>query len=296
MKKWWRKALSLMVVLLLIPVQSFAVSLYLIPDSDTRHLTEEELWAWDYESLGYILNEIFARHGYNFIPGEKYDNYFRCMDWYRPNASANNQQACYPQLTKTEWDNESLVKEVRAKMRAAENWNEGGKSVWDYFHAAEAMLQGFDLLTIASGQMLSVYSAPDASSWRGANGKAQVSTEGSVFAAGWESGWLLVMYETNNGSIRVGYVNGSDMKGAVSNNKLLTFAYDRAVVAADCQLTDDPGRCYAPIMTLKAGATVTYLSTFINQNGWDYIETSCNGQRVRGFIPSGRLNVADEDK
>lgn len=296
MAKWWRRALSLMAAALLIPAQSFAVSLYLIPDSDTRHLTEAELWEWDYESLGYVLNEIFARHGYNFIPGEKYDNYFRCMDWYKPNANPDNQQACYPHLTRTEWDNESLVKAVRAQMRAAKDWNEDGKSVWDYFHAAEAMLQGFDILTIAPGQKLPVYSAPDASSWRGANGKAQVSTNGSVFAAGWESGWLLVMYETNSGSIRVGYVHAGDIKGAVSNTRLLTFAYDQATVTSDCQLTDDPGRCYAPIMTLRAGATVTYLSTFINQNGWDYVETSCNGRRVRGFIPSGRLNVSEMDK
>ncbi|MBQ9307848.1 MAG: YARHG domain-containing protein, partial [Clostridia bacterium] len=34
---------------------------YLIPDSDTRVLTKEEIWKWDYESLWYLINEIFAR-------------------------------------------------------------------------------------------------------------------------------------------------------------------------------------------------------------------------------------------
>ena len=47
--------------------------MYLIPDSNTRYLTEDELWQWDYESLGYIYNEIFARHGYVFTSGGKYD-------------------------------------------------------------------------------------------------------------------------------------------------------------------------------------------------------------------------------
>ena len=36
---------------------------YIIPDSDTRLLTEEELWGWQYEAVGFIYNEIFARQG-----------------------------------------------------------------------------------------------------------------------------------------------------------------------------------------------------------------------------------------
>ena len=42
-----------------------ASNFYLIADSDTRELTRDELWEWQYEALGYILNEIFARHGYH---------------------------------------------------------------------------------------------------------------------------------------------------------------------------------------------------------------------------------------
>lgn len=77
-----KRFLSLLVCLCLLPACTLADRAYLIPDSNTRYLTETELWEWDYESLGYILNEIFARNGYNFIPGEKYDYYFRCMPWY----------------------------------------------------------------------------------------------------------------------------------------------------------------------------------------------------------------------
>ena len=85
-------------------------SMYIIPDSDTRKLTEEELWEWDYESLGYILNEIYARHGYDFGAGEKYENYFSTLPWYTPNESDDNNQACYGQLNSTEWYNEALIK------------------------------------------------------------------------------------------------------------------------------------------------------------------------------------------
>ena len=97
MKRSILRVLSLLLLLCLLPAAALGERSYLIPDSDTRELTRDELWQWDYESLGYILNELFARHGYNFIPGEKYDYYFRCMPWYTPNANPNNQEACYPQ-------------------------------------------------------------------------------------------------------------------------------------------------------------------------------------------------------
>ena len=66
-----KRFFCLLLCLCLLPACALGERAYLIPDSDTRKLTESELWAWDYESLGYILNEIFARHGYNFIPGGK---------------------------------------------------------------------------------------------------------------------------------------------------------------------------------------------------------------------------------
>lgn len=63
---------------------------YILPDSNSRELTWDEVARWDYETLGYAFNEIFARHGYVFHPGEKYDNYFSCQPWYTPNRDTNN--------------------------------------------------------------------------------------------------------------------------------------------------------------------------------------------------------------
>lgn len=86
-----------------------ASNFYLIADSDTRELTRDELWEWQYEALGYILNEIFARHGYHFIPGQKYDNYFRAQTWYRENEQYDSNQGIYKRLmTDVEWRNERL--------------------------------------------------------------------------------------------------------------------------------------------------------------------------------------------
>lgn len=51
---------------------ALADSGWLIADSDTRLLTDEELWQWDYESLEYIKYEIYARHGFHFVSGTPY--------------------------------------------------------------------------------------------------------------------------------------------------------------------------------------------------------------------------------
>ena len=58
-------------------------------------------------------------------------------------------------------------------------------------------------------------------------------------------------------------------------------------------MTDDPLKAYTAIGKLQAGSYVTFLSTYINQNGqcWDYIEATVSGKTVRGFVPSGNLNI-----
>ena len=146
---------------------------------------------------------------------------------------------------------------------------------------------------------LPVYSAPNAASWRGANGKAAVSTVGAVLVAGQESGWHLVMYETNNGGVRVGYVEGGKPKSSNDRsmwNQNLNFEYKTATVTHDCALTDDPIRQSSAIRNLKAGDRVTYLTTYFSGVAWDYVETTAdNGQVTRGFIRAEYLEQGLED-
>lgn len=290
-----RRVLALLLVLVLCP--SFALSAsarrqYIIPDSNTRYLTEGELWEWDYDSVGFIFNEIFARHGYNFEIGGRYDNYFRSRPWYTPNQNPNNSQACYPKMNEVEWANERLCKEVRADMRSLGTRNQNGKHYLDYIETEQFdVLSGFAYMQLQSGQKLPVYSAPDGASWRGANGKASVSTNGSVYVAGWESGWLLVMYQTNNNAVRVGYVR--DVKGRV-NAPSLQFVYQSMTLGEAANLTDDPSTSYTTICQLRAGDTVTYLTGFQNRRDWAYVQTTANGQTVRGFIPAEALGIVGE--
>ncbi len=282
-----KRILAFILVLLMLPAVVLAERMYVLPDSDKRLLTWEEVAEWDYESLGYAFNEIFARHHYDFIPGGEYEYYFETKPWYTPNGTYNNQRDCYPQVSRTEWANYELIKEVRA----AKRYNDWGRSIWDDFTTGFDTLQGFEYIELRSGQSLPVYSAPSTSAWRGANGKASVHTNGAIYAAGWESGWLLVMYETNNGSVRVGYVNSRNIRGGVPMDQYLTFSYDSATVTQRCTLTDDPARTGSAITTLQPGARVTWLTRFYNNAAWDYVEVNVNGKTARGFIRAGSLDI-----
>jgi hypothetical protein len=145
--------------------------------------------------------------------------------------------------------------------------------------------------TAVTGDEILMDAAPSADAWRGANGKAMLNASYEYWAAGWDEGWLLVMYETNKGSVRIGYVQPTFNTG-ISN--ALTFSKMETTVAQDCTLTDDPAKQYASIMTLQPGDTVTLLTCFYNADAWAYVETTLNGQTVRGFVPMDCLEI-DED-
>lgn len=285
-----RKLFSVLLTALLLALSTSAMAelMYILPESDTRLLTWDEVAQWDYESLGYAYNEIFARHGYDFIPGGEYEYYFETKPWYTPNGTGNNRRDCYSKLSRTEWENYELIKEVRAYKKENGDW---GMSVWDNFSTGFDTLQGFDYVELRSGQKLAVYSAPSKSAWRAADGKAVVGTNGAIYAAGWESNWLLLMYETNNGSVRVGYVNAGDIRGGVPVDVSLDFSYSPATVLERCVLTDDPARTGSSIKTLQPGTQVTYLTRFYNNSAWDYIETTVNGKTARGFVKAGSLDI-----
>ena len=288
MKRW---IALLLIAVMLVPTAAFAAQQYIIPDSDTRYLSETELWQWDYESLGYILNEIFARHGYNFIAGAKYDNYFRARPWYTPNADSDNRRACYSQLSRVEWANERLVKEVRIAMRQQKTSNSCGKHYLDYIEADSFdVLSGFVYTDLKPNQKAVVYSAPSTAAYRGANGKASVSTNGAVYLAGWENGWLLLMYATNNGAVRVGYVQSGSFKDKLTLPKL-DFAYQSVTLTKAAALTDDPATSFTTVCNLAQGATVTYLTDYHNRYDWAYVETTVNGQTVRGFISADAVDM-----
>lgn len=288
--------LCVVCLLALVPLSGLADLQYFL-ESDTRRITESELWEWDRESLSFMFNEIFARHGFTFDVGGKFYNWFNSQPWYINTPKVDDQTA-YNRTTNLEWDNYHTIKKVIAQMEAVGHptrkpRGSSLKSWTDYAPPGNWSLSGFTYVSLKGQQNFAVYSAPSASSWRGANGKAQVSTNGAVWASGWENGWLQVFYETNNGAIRVGFVDGSKIKGGTGAIGYLNFAYLSTRLTANATLTDDPIKQNTTIATLSSGTTVTYLSTAVNQYGqaWDYIETTVGGKTARGYIVSGCLDL-----
>jgi len=278
-------------VLLAAPTAALARQ-YIIPDSDTRQLTKTELWQWDYESLGYILNEIMARHGYTFNAGGNYEAYFSKLSWYEKNANPDNQSQVYEKLSSLEWYNEGLVKDVRKEMRDSGNRNPNGKHYLDYitFDSGGGGSASIDFAyaSFNANQKFAVYAAPGSGSYRGANGRASVSTNGPVYVAGWDGGWLLLMYDTNNGAVRVGYVDGDDINGRVSA-PYLQFANTTVTCTETVNLTDDPVTYRSNIARIASGTSVIYLASYYEGRSWAYIETRVDGQTVRGFIPESAI-------
>ena len=287
-----KRVLAFIVALVLLAAQGAALAsnFYLVSDSDSRRLTEGELWEWQYDALGYVFNEIFARHGMPFDPDGKYYDYFNSQSWYQEDAAFS-----YDRLNSTEWANERLAKDVRAAMRAAGNYNLDGKPLPDIEPTLYNIPRGFEEYAMTSGQKLDVYSGPGTGYVRGANGKARLSTNGSVYVYGWENGWLLILYRINSGSARIGYVNGSQMKGSVYADTL-RFSYTAAPVLYSCSITDDPTVANTPLAQLSQGAQVTFLCWMQNNTAWAYVEANTASGLVRGCIPADAIDLDEDDK
>ena len=299
-----KKLIALLVALAVIlpcsimtaPAVSRADSLYIIPDSNTRELTEKELWGYQYDTLMFAFNEIYARHGYKFETGSRCYNWFTQMPWYVPNENENskNHHEAYSQCSKLENRNVDLIKKVRKDMKAQGTTNPKGKGMPTPPSRNLDTLKGFTVLTkLKTKQSFPVYSAPGSNSYRAANGKATVSTNGAIYAMGWDSGWLLVMYETNNGQCRIGYVDGAKIKGDIPALGQLSMVRINCATTSSVGVTDDPAKTGKLLTTLPEGTTVTYLTTMYNSGAWDYIETTIDGKTARGFVPSGYLDIDD---
>ena len=305
MKKLTALLLTLALILpcaaLLAPTRAGADQLYIIPESNQRKLTYEELWGSDrypgytYDTLMFAFNEIYARHGYKFETGSRCYNWFTQMPWYEPNQDENrhNHHTAYSQCSAIENYNVDLIKQVRRDMKAAGTTNPRGKGMPTPPSRNIDKFSGFVPVNgLKAGQTIEVYSAPSADAYRSTTSKgkgAVVSTNGVIYGMGWENGWLLIMYETNNGACRIGYIR--NVKGDPTSLPQLDLGRVSCQTVTSVTLTDDPAKTGVAMATLPAGTTVTYLTTMYNSTAWDYIETTIDGRTARGFVPAGSLDI-----
>lgn len=271
----------------LLPQAALANNIYLFYDSNTRLLTEEELFQWQYEALGYAYNELFARHGFTFDPGGPNEKWFSQQSWYQANTALTSQQV-YDRLSPLEWANVNLIKDVRQKMRERGDKNPGGKTLPGLEANLYNIPDQFEEYRFSPEQSFVVYSGPGAHYLRGAKGRASVSTNGTVYVAGWDGKWLLVLYSTNAGNARMGYVEGGQIRDVIQAPQL-SFAHRPARIVRACDLTDDPTGSHAPLAQLRAGDSVSYLFEITNRSEWAYVEAQTAQGPVRGCIPPDAL-------
>lgn len=291
-----KKFLSLALVLIIFCTSSaFAARQYIIPDSDSRLLSREEIEEWDFVSIKFIFNEIFARHGFVFKKDGLFYPYFNSRPWYKANENPNNSKYCYPKLNEIEWQNERLCKDILNDIRADIYYSDKGKKNFlDYVEWGFDVLSGFKFIQLKANQRLNIYSCPDTDSFRGANGKAKLSTNGAVYIAGREDGYILAMYETNDRAVRVGYFKESDAKDKIQTSNMEFYYYD-AEISKKCSLTDDPATLSTDLITLNPGENVIYLSSFYNSRGsFAYVETELNGQPIRGFVKDSDIIINEK--
>ncbi len=155
--------------------------------------------------------------------------------------------------------------------------------------AAPADALNFTGFTPSAVQTLPVYSAPGADAWISDGGTASVTTSGNIWVGGYEGQWLLVLYQNAQRETRVGYVNGFSFQGSLPDAPALSFSRTSAVLSSQAVLTDDPLGQTSSILSLNAGARVTFLTRCNLGSLWAYVETSIGGSPVRGFIPLSSL-------
>lgn len=90
---------------------------FVFPDSDTRLLTDAEIREkiTEKSQLRYAVNEIYARHGYQFET-EEYRDYFNGFDWYKKLPKESDMDKVSAMFSKTEKKNvDKLQKYSKSK-------------------------------------------------------------------------------------------------------------------------------------------------------------------------------------
>ena len=271
----------------------------LIPDSDTRLLFEEEVRSYCIDTLGYVLCEIVARHGYHFDHEGKYADHFLELCYVDPHDSGFpyeeapdevSNEEIITGLSDIERQNINLILRVMTEKIESndisgyyEDWCcEERTDSWNLFDEIDKGAA----VNFPRGLNLPVYSGPGEHYLRADGGLAAVNTGKNIYGYGFDGDWLLIAYydDWETDQTRVGYVHqdafGRDLNPTVckigeldeyersfcSEHTILfdqlKFGSETLTLPAGVTLTDDPlGKC-TPLTRLSKGDTVTVLFAY----------------------------------
>ena len=128
-----------------------------------------------------------------------------------------------------------------------------------------------------------VYTAPSEDAFR-VNGNAMIATDYEMYEGGYDAGWLMVRYETNNGGVRVGYIPPSYTDGYKSFWGTRSFEYVPVTAEQTILVTDNPLLRGSGFAVLSPGECFYILAKYTYHGDWWYIQCTVDGQIARGFI------------
>lgn len=89
---------------------------YIFADSDSRYLTEDEIYALSKEEMRLARNEIYARHG-RIFEDEGLSEYFNSKSWYQPLYSPDEMDEMGDDIfNEYEYANKTLITEIEEKL------------------------------------------------------------------------------------------------------------------------------------------------------------------------------------
>lgn len=89
---------------------------YIFADSDSRYLTEDEIYALSKEEMRLARNEIYARHG-RIFEDEGLSEYFNAKSWYQPLYSPDEMDEMGDDIfNEYEYANKTLITEVEEEL------------------------------------------------------------------------------------------------------------------------------------------------------------------------------------
>ncbi len=160
-----------------------------------------------------------------------------------------------------------------------------------FFMCEEALFQYAESITyrdlgVKKGEKLPVYSAPYEDAWRGANGKAAVSTAEPFELLAWnlQHTWLMVEYTTSAPERRIGWIRADTDRLSI-DAEMNPFSRCLLRTIKSTRLTDDPRGRQRQIASLNAGETLIGLWR-ITDSPWIYAETTIDGKTVWAFVPA----------
>lgn len=311
-------ALLCCLMLLTAAAASACGSYVLIWDSSDRLLFEEEVRGYHWDTLGYVHNEILARHGYHFLPGSRYKAHFEYIGYvdlhdvgfpYEEAPESVTNEEILAGLSDIERQNIELITRIRRE-KYDDHDNSGFFASWtcdDGDGPCVPFVGEPSWVNMPINLRLPVYSGPGEDYLRGDDGCAFAPSD-DLLAYGFDGDWLMITYIVDPDRLqrRVGYVHKDTFRrelnhpecasteiGYLQHNLILPLDFTAAprTLAEDTVLTDDPMSTLNPLASLKRGETVTLLATFMQEKDirgavtdWAYVEY-VGEQPMRGFVP-----------